>query len=153
MNVIKNCRAPLTGTLFYAPGQAAVEAVQMGFDLDAADTAAKFVNRVPTVSPSAPDYFSKYTIVIKPGAQQVLNIRTVTARYACTFRYNAIILDGDRKLQQQIGDGKQPFRISALATRAQQPYFSRYAVAYMGGVQSTGGIGGYVRVNPKKYKL
>jgi hypothetical protein len=152
MNVIKNCRAPLTGTMFYVPGQAAVEEIQMGFDLDAADTAAKFVNRTPTVSPSAPDYFSRYTVVIKPGAQQVLNIRTVTAKYACTFRYDATILDGDRKLQQQIGDGKQPFRISALATRAQQPYFSRYAVAYIGGVQSTGGIGGYVRINPKTYR-
>src|SRR5689334_8303587 len=63
MNVAKNCRAPLTGTIFYAPGQAAVEEIQMGFDLDAADTAAKFVDRIPTVSPSAPDYFSKYTIV------------------------------------------------------------------------------------------
>ena len=151
MNVIKNCRAPLTGTVFYAPGQVAVEVIQMGFNLDTADTAAKLVNRIPTVSPSAPDYFSKYTVIIQPGATQTFNIRAVTAKYACTFRYDATILDGTRKVHQQIGDGKQPFRISALATRVQQPYFSRYAVVYVGGVQSTGGIGPYLRVNPKTY--
>lgn len=151
MNVVKNCHAPLTGTLYYAPGQAAVEDIQMGFNLDIADTSAKFVNRIPAVNPSDPDYFSKYTVVIKPGAQQVFNIRTVTYKYACTFRYDATILDGTRKVYQQIGDGKNPFRISALAIRPQPPYFSKYAVLYVGGVKGSGGIGPFVRVNPKTY--
>lgn len=152
MNVIKNCRAPLTGTVFFAPGQAEVEDIQMGFNLDSVDTGAKVVNGVPTVSPSDPNYFSKYTVVIGPGKRQVFNIRTVTNKWACSFLYSATILDGTRKVYQEIGDGERPFRISSLATGTQQQPFSGYAVAYVGGPTNTGTVGPYIRVNPKTYR-
>ena len=123
----------------------------MGFNLDSVDTGAKVVNGVPTVSPSDPNYFSKYTVVIGPGERQVFNIRTVTNKWACSFLYSATILDGTRKVYQEIGDGERPFRISSLATGTQQQPFSGYAVAYVGGPTNTGTVGPYIRVNPRRH--
>ena len=126
MHVIKSCHAPLTGTLFYQPAQGAIQSIQMFFNLDSTDTGAK-VTKGAQSSDSLPDYFSRYTVSISPGDDQVFDILAETARYSCTFRYEATILDGG-KVYQTIGDGSQPFKISAVVTGAGKVPFARYSV-------------------------
>jgi hypothetical protein len=150
MHVIKSCHAPLTGTVFYAPGQAADTIIGLGFDLDSSDTGARIV-RNHYISPTT-DYFEKYTISVKPGTQQVFDLQAVTSRYSCTFRYQATILDGEKKVYELIGDGRQPFRISAAADTRTRDFLSRYSVVYAGGPSSPARNGAFVRVNPKTYE-
>jgi hypothetical protein len=149
MHVVKSCHAPVTGTLFYAPGQAQDTIIGLGFNLDSPDTGARIVRNL-TMSRTA-DYFDRYTISIKPGAQQVFRFQTTTTRYACSFRYQATILDGEKKVYQLIGDGRQPFRLSVLAVAPAPNYFSRYSVMYVGGMGSPAPDHGFARVSPKTY--
>ena len=142
MSVVKNCQTPFTGTIVYAQPQGAQLSVQMGFDLDSADPTATAI-QAEGDSIGGPEYFSRYTVEIKPEAQQVLDIYALTKKQSCVFRYRATILDGSRKVYQTIGDGKQPFRVSA------QLPLSRYSVVYVGGVPNNqGGVDPYQRVNP-----
>jgi hypothetical protein len=142
MSVIKTCRAPFTGTIVYAQPQGAQLSVQMGFNLDSADPTATSIH-VEEDSIAGPEYFSEYTVKIKPGAQQVLDIYALTKKQACVFRYRATILDGSRKVYQTIGNGKQPFRVSA------QLPLSRYSIVYVGGIPtSQGTVTPYERVDP-----
>jgi len=114
----------------------------MGFNLDSADPTATSIH-VEEDSIAGPEYFSEYTVKIKPGAQQVLDIYALTKKQACVFRYRATILDGSRKVYQTIGNGKQPFRVSA------QLPLSRYSIVYVGGIPtSQGTVTPYERVDP-----
>jgi hypothetical protein len=102
MHVIKSCHAPATGTIFYAPGGAEDTIIGLGFDLDSGDTGARIVRGMRGIQTA--DYFDKYTISINPGAQQVFRFQASTSRYACTFRYQATILDGKKQVYQLIGN-------------------------------------------------
>lgn len=150
MHVIKSCHAPPTGTVFDSPGQAADETIGLEFNLDSADTGAKIARGYGT-SPTT-DYFSEYTISIEPGSQQVLRLETATSHHSCTFWYRATILDGEKKVYQLIGDGRQPFRISSGTNGTAINYLSGYSVAYVGGPGSPSRNGAFVRVNPKTYR-
>lgn len=153
MRVVKDCQAPLTGTLVFGPNAGGDDDVRIGFDLDSPDTDAEsakgwFVNDWKK------DYFSNYNISFAPGEQRVLNVRAVTGKYACTFRYMATVLEGKRKFYQTIDDDGQPFRVSAFVTKsgdASNIDFSKYAAVYIGGVDSPHKNGNYVRVSPRTY--
>jgi hypothetical protein len=149
IQVVKACHQPFTGTLFYNPPQGADPSIEIGLNLDSADPEAK-VARGPNVTES--DYFAQYTVSINPGSQQVFDIRTVTAKYACTFRYRMIVLDGQHEVSQLIGDGDQPFRIGALiGTGATRP-FAKYALVYIGDDPSVpGSYGQYEKVDGKTF--
>jgi hypothetical protein len=145
MNVIKNCQPPLTGTLFFGAGGAVDSTVGLGFNLDSTDTEAELAQGTD-VSQWQPDYFTKYTISIQPGAQQVFDLWASTTKYACTYEYQAIVLDGSRKVSQIIEDGNEPFRATAL--KVQPPFWSAaYKAVYLGGPGTK--TGAFIRVNPK----
>ena len=155
MRVIKNCGAPLNGTLFYSPNAGADDDVRLGFNLDSADTDAESAKGW---DPHAwkPDYFESKHISFRPGEQRVLNIRAITAKHACTFNYQATVLEGKAKFYQTFDDAGQPFRVSALMNKL-LPYvnvnFARYAALYIGGVAAPTGDSNddYVKVKPKSY--
>jgi hypothetical protein len=149
MHVIKSCHAPVTGTIFYAPGGAEDTIIGLGFDLDSADTGARIVRGMSGIQ--AADYFDKYTISINPGAQQVFRFQASTSRYACTFRYQATILDGKKKVYQLIGDGRQPFRVSVFPVRSNTDFLAGYSVGYVAGPISPAHNGAFVRVDPKTF--
>jgi hypothetical protein len=147
MQVVKSCHPPLQGTLFLNPAQGSEASIEIGFNLDLANPEAKKTYALgPLITASNPDYFAQYTVSINSGAQQVFDIRTITDQYSCTFRYRVTVLDGTHEVHQLIGDGSQPFRISAIAG------FAQYSILYVGG---DAGIPGdaerYVRVNPKTF--
>ena len=153
MSVVKSCHAPLAGTLFYEPPQGAIESVQVGFNLDSADTEAK-VAKGPSVEVPPTDYFSKYTVSIKPHGKQVFNISAYTARYSCAFRYRFVILDGEKKTFQIIGNGNAPFKVDAMLLGTGRNPFSSYAAAYVvGNFGIAGDLSGFTRVDPKSFKF
>jgi hypothetical protein len=134
MNVVKSCQAPLTGTLVYSPNAGGDPTIQVGFDLDSASTEAETWD---TWAVRKPGYFAGHTVSIQPGAQQVFNIRTATSKHSCSFRFLLTLLVGSKKTYQLIGNGSQPFRISALVeTNGNGPDYSAYGVMYAGGVAS-----------------
>lgn len=143
---VKSCGPPLAGTLFFAPGQAGESSVELGFNLDVPDGEARVSDGLHMVSASSPAYFSKYTINIAPGKQQVLSMYATTTRYRCSFRYRVTLLNGDEKEYQLIGNGGKPFWVSALAG------FSKYSVIYAAGATSPDPRGAWARVNPDKYQ-
>ncbi len=146
IDVIKSCTQPLRGTLFYAPGQAAVETIQLGFNLDSPDSDARKIDG-ENLTNSDPHYFADYTVLIAPGAQQVFNLFAQTSNHACVFRYQATVLEGVKKVYQTIGDGPEPFRVTG-----EYQAFSKYSVIYAGGLLSSYRDGRFVRVNPKTYE-
>jgi len=147
VRVVKKCGPPLTGTLFDSPPQAGDWDVRIGFNLDSADTDAESATGWNT-NAWKPDYFENKYISFRPGQQQVLNIRAVTDSHACTFSYQATVLEGKTKFYQTIDDGGQPFRVTSINS------FGRYAALYVGGVYTewpTHHHGEYVKENPKTY--
>lgn len=154
MNVVKSCQAPLTGTLIFSPNGGADPTIQLGFNLDSADTEAETVDAADNFTVQKPDYFAGHTVTIQPGAQQVFNIKTVTSKQSCSFRFLFSLLVGSRKAYQLIGDGSQPFRISALiGTGPAVVHFADYSMVYAGGLASPAGNNDrFVPVNPKTYK-
>lgn len=153
MNIVKSCQAPLTGTLIYSPDAGADPSTQLGFDLDSTDTEAETgVTGIEAIV-RKPDYFVGHTISIQPRAQQVFDIVTVTSKHSCSFRFRLTLLVGSKKTYQIIGDGSQPFRISATvgAMNSRTP-FAAYTAVYAGGVASPTGNDRFVLVNPKTYK-
>jgi len=153
MQVVKSCQASLTGTLIYSPDAGADPSVQLGFDLDSTDTEAQTGNMGIEPTVGKPDYFAGHTVSIQPGAQQVFDIITVTSKYSCSFRFLLTLLVGSKKENQLIGDGSQPFRITAIAGTARTgTEFSAYEAIYAGGVASPTGHSLFVPVDPKTYK-
>lgn len=157
MNVVKSCHAPLTGTLIYSPDAGADPSIQVGFNLDSTDTEAETLGTgtLATSFIGKPDYFEGRTVSIQPGAQQVFNIVTRTSKHSCSFRFLLTLLVGSKKTYQLIGDGNQPFRVTAVVrTKDYRPIFSAYDVIYAGGVASPASPRGddrFVRVNPKTF--
>ena len=150
INVMKDCRVPLTGTLFFGAGGAIDATVGLGFNLDSSDTEAELA-RGTGVDQWKPHYFTQYTISIQPGAQQVFDLWTVTAKYACSYEFQATILDGNHKVNQTIEDGNYPFRATALKINLQPPDLSSYKAAYIGGAGTK--TGAFIRVDPKTYSF
>jgi hypothetical protein len=151
MTVVKNCDPPLTGTIFSAEGGGEDESIGLGFALDSSDTDAQIAQGIDP-SEWQPDYFAHYTISLQPGAQQVLNVFSYTAKAACTFRYRATILDGEKKVYELIGDGTEPFRATVLAlpVAGNSAPFSAYKAAYIGGALTPNRA--FFGVNPKTYR-
>ncbi len=147
MNVVKSCRSDLTGTLFFGAGGAVDATVGLGFDLDSTDTEAELAKGMGP-NQWKPDYFAKYTILIEPGAQQVLDLWTTTTKQACSYEFQATVLDGSRKIDQMIQDGNEPFRATALNLHG--PYWSSYRAVYIGGAGTK--TGAFIRVNPRTQK-
>jgi len=150
MNVVKSCRPPLAGTLFFGAGGAQDATIGLGFNLDSPDTEAEQAKGIG-VDQWQPDYFAKYTISIQPGGQQVLDLWASISKYACSYEYQATILDGSRKVSQTIADGGRPFRATALRINPQPPDLSSYKAVYIGGAGTK--TGAFIRVNPRTYSF
>lgn len=154
IEVIKSCSAPLDGTLFYAPGQASDPSAKIAFNLDSRYPLAvgipgnSSIPEPPQYYNSTNPYFANYTVSIDPGAQQVFDLFTQVSSYACTFRYQLTVLDGEAKVYQVIGDGPQPFRVSG----GRWDPGPDYPVMYYEGPCNPDPSLGFVRVNPKTFK-
>jgi hypothetical protein len=146
MNVVKSCEAPLTGTLFFAAGGAVDATVGLGFNLDSPDTDAETARGTGPAT-WTPGYFNNYTISLEPGEQQVFDIYTATTRQACAYQLQVTVLDGEKQVYQLIGDGSEPFRVTAMPEGPNGPNFSAYKAMYVGGAAGPPN-GMFIRVDP-----
>ena len=151
VTTVKDCKTPLKGTLFYSPAEGVDEDANLYFDLDSANPQAFD----PTASATT-EYFADRTISIAPGGQQVFRVWAATREHACSFYLQFEIIDDNRTVYETVGDGPQPFRISAyvIGSYHNKPY-AAYLAAYPGGDFRPGGprqsSAGYVEVNPKTF--
>ncbi|MFD4246740.1 hypothetical protein ACFWP3_34875 [Streptomyces sp. NPDC058525] len=145
--VDRTCGPPLSGTLFESPtaGDEGVTEIAFDLDLDTSD---------PTATGTDPDtgdtfdFFDKLEIRLEPKGQASIDIVVHTLRQACTFAFEATVLDGKDEPRLRIDHHGKPF--SVTARRAYQDY----QALYVGGV-ATGSaecpVRGWVAQRPDTY--
>jgi Microbial-type PARG, catalytic domain len=98
------------------------------------------------------DYFAEKTVSLKRGEQQTFQITAATIRSYCEFTLELTILDNGKTLTQEIKNGSEPFRVSAVKTSGEwgsPGIYRSYQALYVGGVATRDGA--FVRVNPGTY--
>jgi hypothetical protein len=141
MNVVKNCAAPLTGTLLYSPSAGQDTNIEIGFNLDSKLPVAQDYH----FNGLSGNYFAEHTISLRQGETQTLLVHAVTRQYYCQFTYRLLVDTGGREVAELITDNGKPFTVTAGAKS------KNYKVLYVGGVASPAHNDKYVPVDPKAY--
>ena len=137
ISLIKDCQAPLSGSLFLNPPAGSASSILIDFNLDSPASIAQ--------TASGQDYFPRYTISLRPGEVQVIQISSVTARYYCRYSIQLDALVGAHTVIETVTNDGKPFQVSATYNSN-----ARYHVLYAGGVASPNG-GKFERVNPTSF--
>lgn len=147
IEVVKQCRQPLSGTLFYAPQQGAQGDIYLTFDLD---------NRFPVAKDgeTGASYFggsAAHTVQLSPGEVSTLLIDATTEQQYCTFHFNLIVDPGDggSPVSETVDDNGKPFAVTAVPTADQEPKFTYYQQVYAADAAPDGS--GFAAVNPVTY--
>jgi len=148
----KSCQAPLTGTLVSASDKASDEPrIQMGVDLDSLDMSVMQAIGFDTRR-WVPEYFS-HPIRIMPGATYQFDIRAEASDVACSFKYQAVILDNGRTIIQNLTS--ELFRVSAYSQAYIQTTrqhgdrsYPGYEAEYLGGLATSKNGGSLVLKYP-----
>jgi hypothetical protein len=143
INVAKQCRQPLAGTLLYSPPAAQDNNIEIGFNLDRQLPVAQDYKE----GKLSGTYFEEHTISLRHGETQTLLIHAVTKHYFCQFTYQLTVDTGGREVTEQITDNGGPFAVTA-GLKA-----SNYEAIYLGGVVSPAGNDKYAPVNPKSNSI
>lgn len=108
---IRECSTPYAGAIFLAPPQGADNSIILKFNLDQVDPQPRYTNQSDEAAP----FFPNNTISLKKGEEQVLLVAATTKRQACSFRLELTVLDGNKRVKQQVsGNNGKPFKVSAL---------------------------------------
>jgi hypothetical protein len=160
MQLAEQCRTPAVGTLFYSPSAGGGHVIKMGFNLDKVHPIAQMDNGGG--AGFGKPYFSEETITLAHGEKQQLQVGASTQQHYCAFRIDMAVLAGNRIVHELIGNGKQPFRVTAAPTapdpilRGQRTIkYRAYQRVYVGGVASdtVGCSTKWVGVDPATYSL
>lgn len=144
VNVVKDCRPPLTGTLFYSPGQGVGGTIGMGFDLDSRIDYAQ--DDTGTAYYSG-DFFHNSVVTLAPGETRTLSINVETSTQDCRFSFRMRVVSPDRgTVMETIDDNGAPFELTA-----ESHDFSVYRKLYVGGMTSLAKNGTFGQVDPKAY--
>jgi hypothetical protein len=148
IKVLSSCRGPAKSTLVDitglsdGPSSASASDIMLGYVLnqrsqDAEASSAPFANPATWRS----GYFTSHSAVIGPYGAQAFDIWVIPSDAACYFWFQVTILYGAAKFVKTIGDGDQPFRVSAVPARRPRtelagPVPSGYGNVYVGGTAS-----------------
>lgn len=156
MQVVKDCQAQLSGTLFFSPGQGVITNIGLGFNLDSTIDYAQ--NRSP--SGDSGDYFKRGGVTLAPGEMETFNINVGTSLHFCkfTFQMTVTTYNGGLPITEDISNYGKPFELTGMQVSPNlgAPY-SQYSVMYYGGAVAAGTAalhdpsGGFVEVNPKTF--
>jgi hypothetical protein len=149
IRVAKRCGPPLTGTLLLSSGGSAPPDIRLWYDLDGPYPVAQLQSSTGKFS----DFFAQKTIQLRPGEVNTLLVSATAYDRACSFRLEMTVDDGQRQVTETIGNGKQPFVVTAAAgVYSPKPYlkFSDYKAIYVGGGGPPGSYS-YARVNPNTF--
>ena len=114
MQLAEQCRSPATGTLFYSPSQGSGPVVRMGFNLDQVHPIARLLNNLARTFGGP--YFLQNTITLGYSEQQQIQLFVTSKKHYCEFRIDMSVLDGSNIIHEMIGNGSQPFRVTAAIT-------------------------------------
>lgn len=154
LQVVKQCQAPLTGTLLYSPAAGPASDLNLAVDLD---------QQFPVVQayrdgkPSG-SYFGErgngHHIDLAPGETTTLLFDVTTSRQFCQFSFNLVVDTPDGTVVEPINDKRQPFQVTALVEDAttQTPRFASYQAVYAGGVASPARNATFAPVDPTTYQ-
>ena len=151
MDVVKQCTAPLTGTLLYSPPAGESTSVNVGFNLD------------DPISPAENEqggnysgrFFAGKVITLQAGEVQTLNVTVETRKHYCTFYFELHVATASGVVTEKIDDHGTPFAVTAIQAGSGPAGidFAAYSTVYAGGIANSDGNGGgaFVKVNPKTY--
>lgn len=134
ISLLKNCHAPISGTLFESPSAGETQSILIDFNLDSPDSIPQTAN--------GQDYFPRYTIPLQPGEVQVIQISAGTQQYYCQYKIQLDVLVGTNTTTETVTNDGKPFQVSA-EDNSNAPY----QVVYDGGVDSPN-RGDFERVKP-----
>jgi hypothetical protein len=100
----KNCKAPLSGTLFYIPAEGEAVSVAIGFDLDQPRSVARVIDEIGAgdFELKGP-YFTRRTISLGLGEQQTFQVQVSTLNYYCEYEIVLQLLANGKVTTQSIG--------------------------------------------------
>lgn len=137
LTLIKNCQAPLDGTLFDDPPAGGQPALPINFNLDSPQTLAQ--------TPAGHDYFPASTILLNPGEVQVIEVTASTRLRYCQYSLRMTVLVGDHTTNENVTNDGKPFQVTALHVPV-----SQYRVLYIGGVANYP-TGNFIKVDPRTH--
>ena len=154
IQVVKDCQAPLSGTLFLSPSQGVNLTVSVGFNLDSPIDYAQN----SSLSGISGNYFEGRDVTLSPGEMETFDIHVETAKHYCTFTFQMTVATANGPVTEDISYNGKPFELTAgtAVTNPQTPY-SGYSALYFGGVEAIGTpalhdpSGDFVQVNPKTF--
>jgi transcriptional regulator with XRE-family HTH domain len=147
LQVDKQCRAPLSGTLFESPSAGQNQNIRIALDLDEQLPTAKSIEKDGS---SSPNYFARHAISLKQGERQNIVVDAATKKYYCEYTLNLQMTVGDETVTQVVMDNGKPFKLSAHVNGGEDTLLSGYQSAYVGGVLNTCGSE-FRRVEPKTW--
>jgi hypothetical protein len=128
VQLVKQCREPLTGTLFYEPEQGSPGDTYLTFNLDNQFSIAKD-------GATGASYFTgqaAHTIQLVPNETSTLLIDATTKQQYCEFHLNLIIdpSDSSSPVRELVDNNGKPFEVTAIPDSGQRPTFSYYQAVY-----------------------
>ena len=146
---IKDCREPLTGTLLYSPSAGADENIKIGLNLDEPSPIARNWQEYEIQG----DYFAENTVSLEYKEQQTFQIIAQTLEQYCEFTLEFTILDEGETVTQEVANGSEPFRVSALVDDWDEPApFDLYQALYIGGVANPDSSGEFIPADPSTFR-
>jgi hypothetical protein len=148
IEVLSTCRGPAKSTLVDitgltdSPSSASPSDIMLGYRLNQRSQEAQ-ASTAPSADPAtwSSDYFASHSTMIGPYGTQAFDIWVIPSDAACSFWYQVTISDDGAKFVTAIGDGDQPFRVSAVPVRGARAgptstVPSGYGNVYVGGTAS-----------------
>jgi hypothetical protein len=112
IQVVKECQAPLTGTLLYSPSAGATSNIVIGYDLDNQFPIAQF-DPGEGIFALHGNYFAQNSIQLLPGEVDTIVINAVTFLQYCDFSFDLAVDDSATALTERVDDNGRPFTVTA----------------------------------------
>ena len=144
MQVVKQCQAPLNGTLFENGGSGVNGTIAVGFNLDSEiDYAQNWDYGFKG------NYFQEHVVTLAPGEAQTFNIQVLAGSHYCQFVFKMTIATPAGTVTEIINDDGKPFELTGGRSNAAQ-----YSAEYIGGLDASVSFhddpqGNYLQVNPR----
>jgi hypothetical protein len=142
LRVVKQCGPPLSGTLFFSPGQAEDNTIRVGFDLDSSVSYAQVVS---DGSIGGGDFFAQHVVTLAPGEVQTFELYLKTDQHDCRFTFQMSVATPTGTILEKIDDNGKPYELTGMLNT------SAYQDLYLGGSANADGTSGWVQSDPKTY--
>ena len=141
IQIVPQCKDPLTGTLLESPPAAEDQTVQIGFNLDRAFPVAENYEDGRLFG----DFFTDHTITLAQGQTQTLVVHAQTDQRYCKFILRLLVDAGGKQVTEPVANKGKPFAVTAVVPA------TSYKTLYAGGVISPAGNDSFVPVTARAF--